>query len=173
VCETLQPVLHNVSTIAVLDLQCAKTVQGNALTPLRTTASYTFVLVAKAMQGNTLKPPNTTCSPYLVCTSVMSLQLLGQDLQYAAALVAKAVQGNTLKPREVRTLRRSLKDLLTAIPTVIILIVPLTPVGHVLVFSFIQRYFPDFFPSTFTERRQNLLKVSFSLSRRHVHSLVV
>ncbi|KAG5177912.1 hypothetical protein JKP88DRAFT_226024 [Tribonema minus] len=90
---------------------------------------------------------------------VTGTKLLGQDIQYALALVGKAIQGYTLKPREVRTLRRSGKDLLTLIPTIIILILPLSPVGHVLVFSFIQRYFPDFFPSTFTERRQNLLKM--------------
>eukprot|EP00953_Heterococcus_sp_UTEX-ZZ885_P030694 16198-Heterococcus_DN1.PRE.2 len=80
-------------------------------------------------------------------------------MQYAFALVTKAAQGYTLKPREVRTLRRSGKDLLTLIPTIIIIVLPLTPVGHVLIFSFIQRYFPDFFPSTYTERRQNLLKM--------------
>jgi hypothetical protein len=34
----------------------------------------------------------------------------------------------------------------------------MTPVGHVLVFSLIQRIFPDFFPSTFTDRRQSLSK---------------
>ena len=42
---------------------------------------------------------------------------------------------------------------------VIILIIPLTPIGHVLVFGAIQRVFPDFFPSCFTERRQNLLEL--------------
>jgi len=42
---------------------------------------------------------------------------------------------------------------------VIILIIPLSPVGHVLVFGAIQRFFPDFFPSCFTEQRQNLLKL--------------
>ena len=41
----------------------------------------------------------------------------------------------------------------------IILIIPLTPIGHVLVFGAIQRFFPDFFPSCFTERRQNLLQL--------------
>ncbi len=40
--------------------------------------------------------------------------------------------------REVNTLRRTGKDLLTLVPFTIILIIPLTPVGHVLVFSFIQ-----------------------------------
>jgi hypothetical protein len=47
----------------------------------------------------------------------------------------------------------------TFIPVVIILIIPLSPVGHVLVFGAIQRFFPDFFPSCFTEQRQNLLQL--------------
>jgi LETM1-like protein len=104
-----------------------------------------------------------TIITYHCCRYVLQ-QLLGSDMQYAFALVTKAAQGYTLKPREVRTLRRSGKDLLTLIPTIIIIVLPLTPVGHVLIFSFIQRYFPDFFPSTYTERRQNLLKVRASES---------
>jgi hypothetical protein len=48
---------------------------------------------------------------------------------------------------------------LTFIPFVIILLIPLSPVGHVLVFGAIQRFFPDFFPSCFTEQRQNLLQL--------------
>jgi hypothetical protein len=43
------------------------------------------------------------------------------------------------QPREVRTLRRTAKDVVTFVPFIVILIIPLTPVGHVLVFSFIQR----------------------------------
>lgn len=53
-------------------------------------------------------------------------------------------------------MRRNLKDLLTLIPYTIILAIPLSPVGHVLVFNILQRLFPGFCPSTFTERRQNL-----------------
>ena len=55
--------------------------------------------------------------------------------------------------------RRTFKDVITFIPVVIILIIPLSPVGHVLVFGAIQRFFPDFFPSCFTEQRQNLLQL--------------
>ena len=69
-------------------------------------------------------------------------KLLISDVQYAGALLAKAVSGAILKPREVNTVRRTGKDLLTLIPFTIILIIPLSPVGHVLVFSFIQRFFP-------------------------------
>jgi hypothetical protein len=62
-----------------------------------------------------------------------------------------------LKGREVQAIRRTARDVLTFIPFAIILIAPITPVGHVLVFSFIQRYFPGFFPSQFTTRRQELM----------------
>jgi hypothetical protein len=55
--------------------------------------------------------------------------------------------------------RRTFKDILTFIPFVIILLIPLSPVGHVLVFGAIQRFFPEFFPSCFTEQRQNLLQL--------------
>ena len=57
----------------------------------------------------------------------------------------------------VSVFRRTFKDTITFIPVVIILLIPLSPIGHVLVFGAIQRVFPDFFPSCFTERRQNLL----------------
>lgn len=85
------------------------------------------------------------------------LRLFVGDLKYAARLVRRAIGGYTPTPREVRTLRRTGRDFFTLIPFTIILIAPLTPVGHVLVFSFLQRYWPDFFPSTFSERRQALM----------------
>ncbi|CAK9012632.1 unnamed protein product [Durusdinium trenchii] len=88
------------------------------------------------------------------------VQLLWQDVQYAWRLVSKAAFSNyTLKAWEVRTMQRTVKDLLTLIPFLIILIIPLSPVGHVLVFSFFQKNFPEFFPSSFTEQRQNVTKL--------------
>jgi len=82
------------------------------------------------------------------------LQLLGGDLWYATKLFERATRGHVLTAREVRTLRRTFKDMFTVIPMTIILILPISPVGHVLVFGFIQKYFPNFFPSTFNENRQ-------------------
>lgn len=86
-------------------------------------------------------------------------QLFWNDLVFCGFLVGRAVQGYTLKPREVRNLRRTAKDFFTFIPFIIILLIPLSPIGHVLVFGAIQRFFPDFFPSCFTEQRQNLLQL--------------
>jgi hypothetical protein len=93
-------------------------------------------------------------------------KILFRDLEYASDLILKAVQGYTLKPREVNAIRRTGKDLLTLIPFTIILIIPLSPVGHVLVFSFIQRFFPDFFPSCYTEKRLNLRKLYAEIERK-------
>eukprot|EP00803_Ostreobium_quekettii_P011549 evm.model.scf_418.7 EVM.evm.TU.scf_418.7 scf_418:40146-45032(+) len=84
-------------------------------------------------------------------------RLLGSDLASSGLLFSRAALGSTLKPREVAELRRTARDILTLVPFGIILIAPLTPVGHVLVFGFLQRYFPGIFPSQFTSRRQDLI----------------
>eukprot|EP00850_Spirogloea_muscicola_P017411 SM000149S01346 [mRNA] locus=s149:244938:249784:+ [translate_table: standard] len=86
------------------------------------------------------------------------LRLLGGDIAYSWRLFWCAVTGTTLKPREAQTLRRTAKDVLTLIPFTVILVAPLTPVGHVMIFSFLQRYFPGFFPSSFSVKRQDLMK---------------
>lgn len=69
-------------------------------------------------------------------------------------------------------MRRTGKDLLTLIPFTIILIIPLSPVGHVLVFSFIQRFFPEFYPSCYTEKRLNLRKLFAEVERKREDELV-
>jgi len=89
----------------------------------------------------------------------LGTKLLGNDIQYAGWLIARAFNGDTLKPREARMLQRTAKDLFTLVPFTIILLIPLSPIGHVLVFSAIQKYFPDFYPSPYTERRQNLVRL--------------
>lgn len=94
------------------------------------------------------------------------IKILTTDLAYAWSLLVKAAQGYTLKPREVNSMRRVGKDVLTLIPFTIILIIPLSPIGHVLVFSFMQRFFPDFFPTGFTEKRQNLRRIYANIERK-------
>ena len=85
------------------------------------------------------------------------LKLLGTDVRASCGLFTRAAAGASLKPREVAALRRTARDVATFVPFAAILIAPLTPVGHVLVFGFLQRYFPGFFPSQFTSRRQELM----------------
>ena len=92
------------------------------------------------------------------------VKMLGGDVSASARFFGRAVMGSTLRPREVQTIRRTTLDIFTFVPFIIILIVPLTPVGHVLIFSFIQRYFPALFPSQFSGRRQELMKKYEELS---------
>jgi len=87
-------------------------------------------------------------------------RLLYQDLLHAVKLMLKvAFLGYTLEPREVQTCYRAARDLFNLVPFLIILLIPLSPPGHVLVFSFIRKVYPDFFPSPFTERRQNVMRI--------------
>lgn len=87
-------------------------------------------------------------------------RLLYQDLQHAMKLLLKvAFLRYTLQPREVQVCWRAAKDLFVLIPFLIILLIPLSPPGHVLVFSLIMKVYPDFFPSPFTERRQNVMRI--------------
>jgi len=85
------------------------------------------------------------------------VKLLGSDVGNAGRLFGKAAMGGTLKPREVSAMRRTFRDILTFIPFTIILIIPLSPLGHVLVFGFIQQYFPQLYPSCFTVKRQEVM----------------
>jgi hypothetical protein len=85
-------------------------------------------------------------------------KLLFSDLGATGRLFGVALLGTSLKPREVQTVRQTFLDLFTFIPFIIILITPITPLGHVLVYSFIQKYFPVLFPSQFTARRQALMQ---------------
>lgn len=56
--------------------------------------------------------------------------ILGQDSWYSLGLVSKAASGKTLTELEARIVQRTARDLLTFIPFVIILIIPLSPPGY-------------------------------------------
>ena len=74
--------------------------------------------------------------------------------------------------RSTRSLCSQVQDLLVLVPFLILLLIPLSPPGHMLVFSLILKartikcrggrmcfsccqVYPDFVPSPFTEHRQN------------------
>jgi len=88
------------------------------------------------------------------------IRLLSQDLQHALKLLLKVFFLNhTLENREVRVCRRAVKDLLVLVPFLVLLLIPLSPPGHMLVFSLILKVYPDFLPSPFTEHRQNVMRI--------------
>eukprot|EP00306_Pavlova_sp_CCMP459_P009860 CAMPEP_0185192820 /NCGR_PEP_ID=MMETSP1140-20130426/20153_1 /TAXON_ID=298111 /ORGANISM="Pavlova sp., Strain CCMP459" /LENGTH=679 /DNA_ID=CAMNT_0027759583 /DNA_START=20 /DNA_END=2059 /DNA_ORIENTATION=- len=94
---------------------------------------------------------------------VRGCRLLWQDVLLACQLIARACQGYTLQKREVRAVRRTAKDMVMLVPFTILLLIPLSPLGHLLLFSFIQRTVPGFFPSAFTDQRQSMLDLYDSI----------
>ena len=95
-----------------------------------------------------------------------SVKMLGGDISASASTAVRGDRGSTLRAITTKPgFERTALDIFTFVPFIIILIVPLTPVGHVLIFSFIQRYFPALFPSQFSGRRQELMKKYEELSR--------
>jgi len=97
------------------------------------------------------------------------LQLLSEDLQHVGTLVLKATfLKHSLAAREMQICFRAVKDLLVLVPFLVILLIPLSPPGHVFVFSLMQKIFPDFFPSFFTERRQNIRKIYTEIRAKRI-----
>eukprot|EP00668_Euglena_longa_P017204 GGOE01021567.1.p1 GENE.GGOE01021567.1~~GGOE01021567.1.p1 ORF type:complete len:640 (-),score=149.32 GGOE01021567.1:278-2023(-) len=62
-----------------------------------------------------------------VAFCIKGTRMLFGDVTYALRLFKRTTEGYTLKPREVRTIRRTVKDVLTLIPTLILLIIPMSP----------------------------------------------
>lgn len=87
-------------------------------------------------------------------------RIIAKDIQHAVKLLLKAAcLKQPFGSREAQVCFRAVKDITVLVPFLIILLIPLSPPGHVFVFSLIMKIFPDFFPSPFTERRQNVMKV--------------
>jgi hypothetical protein len=57
-------------------------------------------------------------------------------------------------PSSRQVVRRTLVDLLALVPYTIIMIIPLSPPGHVFAFSLMKKCFPAAIPSPFTAQRQ-------------------
>eukprot|EP00271_Cylindrocystis_brebissonii_P018917 TRINITY_DN5523_c0_g2_i4.p1 TRINITY_DN5523_c0_g2~~TRINITY_DN5523_c0_g2_i4.p1 ORF type:complete len:1141 (+),score=313.02 TRINITY_DN5523_c0_g2_i4:195-3617(+) len=85
-------------------------------------------------------------------------QLLGTDLVVSLAMLQRIVTGRRFTAREKRILKRTFIDVASIIPIGIIMIIPLSPVGHGAVFAIIQRWFPALFPSSFRAERLDVAR---------------
>uniref|UniRef100_A0A0G4HRU8 Uncharacterized protein n=1 Tax=Chromera velia CCMP2878 TaxID=1169474 RepID=A0A0G4HRU8_9ALVE len=98
---------------------------------------------------------------------LVGMQLLVGDLRFVGRLFKAAVCDQyTLSRQETFMFRRVLRDLIALFPIILVLIIPLTPAGNVLVFNLIQRVFPDFWPSSFTKSRVEMAKYYLQNTRK-------
>ncbi len=84
------------------------------------------------------------------------LRIMGGDINLAARLINKRMRGRKLRTKDVKQLTRTLVDLIALVPYTIVMVVPLSPPGHVFAFSVLNRCFPGAVPSAFTRRRQEI-----------------
>ncbi|KAK8546267.1 hypothetical protein V6N13_067493 [Hibiscus sabdariffa] len=85
-------------------------------------------------------------------------QLLAIDVAAATELLRRALIGDELAEKEKKALRRTLTDLASVIPISVLMLLPVTAVGHAAMLAAIQRYVPALIPSTYGPERLYLLR---------------
>ncbi|KAG2272269.1 hypothetical protein Bca52824_066824 [Brassica carinata] len=85
-------------------------------------------------------------------------QLLAIDSAAAMKLLRRSMIGDELTQKEKKALRRTMTDLASVIPIGILMLLPVTAVGHAAMLAAIQRYVPGLIPSTYGPERLNLLR---------------
>ncbi|KAJ7976167.1 LETM1-like protein [Quillaja saponaria] len=85
-------------------------------------------------------------------------QLLAIDAAAAMELLRRSVLGDELTEKEKKALRRTLIDLASVVPIGILMLLPVTAVGHAAMLAAIQRYVPALIPSTYAPERLALLR---------------
>ncbi|WVZ92442.1 hypothetical protein U9M48_038506 [Paspalum notatum var. saurae] len=91
-------------------------------------------------------------------TVLQGTQLLAIDTGAAMGLLRRALIGDELTQKEKQALQRTLTDLASVVPIGILMLLPVTAVGHAAILAFIQRYVPSMIPSTYAPDRLDLLR---------------
>ena len=82
------------------------------------------------------------------------LQITMRDIVEVGSVLRKRWSGAALESKDIALVKRTINDVVMLVPFSVIMIVPLTPPGHVFAFSMLKRCFPSAVPSGFTEQRQ-------------------
>ncbi|XP_024011508.1 uncharacterized protein LOC18018143 isoform X2 [Eutrema salsugineum] len=85
-------------------------------------------------------------------------QLLAFDSAAAMELLRRSLIGDDLTEKEKKALRRTMTDLASVVPIGVLMLLPVTAVGHAAMLAAIQRYVPGLIPSTYGPERLNLLR---------------
>ncbi|KAH9674478.1 LETM1 domain-containing protein [Citrus sinensis] len=85
-------------------------------------------------------------------------QLLAVDVGAAMELLRRALVGDELTQKEKQALQRTLTDLASVVPIGVLMLLPVTAVGHAAMLAAIQRYVPGLIPSTYGPERLDLLR---------------
>ncbi|XP_024177530.1 uncharacterized protein LOC112183395 isoform X1 [Rosa chinensis] len=100
-------------------------------------------------------------SDHLVSTSSdvwMGTHLLFIDLMSALELLLKQLRGHKVSRRERNKLQRTLNDITSLVPVTILMLLPVSAVGHAAIFAAINKYIPGLIPSPYSSERLDVVK---------------
>ncbi|XP_031381025.1 uncharacterized protein LOC116195805 isoform X1 [Punica granatum] len=88
----------------------------------------------------------------------MGTQLLLIDITVSMELLLKQWRGHKVSKREQKKLKRTLKDIASLIPVTILMLLPVTAVGHAAIFTAIKKYLPSMIPSPYSSERLAMVR---------------
>lgn len=88
----------------------------------------------------------------------MGTHLLFIDVMDSLGLLMKQLRGYKVTKRERRKIKRTLADIANLIPVTILMLIPVSAVGHAAMLAAIKKYMPSLIPSPYSSERLNLMK---------------
>lgn len=102
----------------------------------------------------------------------MGTQLLVVDISCALKLLLKQFHGLKVTIRERKKLKRTLNDIITLIPVTILMLLPVSAVGHAAILAAIKKYMPFLIPSTYSAERLEVVKQLDRTKKMEVQSWI-
>ncbi|CAN6700982.1 unnamed protein product [Malus baccata var. baccata] len=88
----------------------------------------------------------------------MGTQLLFIDITISAELLLKQLRGHKVTRRERNKLKRTLNDITSLVPVTILMLLPVSAVGHAAMLAAINKYMPGLIPSSYSSERLDVMK---------------
>ncbi|KAH9714229.1 LETM1 domain-containing protein [Citrus sinensis] len=88
----------------------------------------------------------------------MGTQLLFIDIMTCLELLLRQLEGHKITERERRKIKRTVNDITTLIPITILMLLPVSAVGHAAMLAAIKRYMPSMIPSPYSTERLDVVK---------------
>ncbi|XP_028756088.1 uncharacterized protein LOC114715412 isoform X2 [Neltuma alba] len=88
----------------------------------------------------------------------MGTQLLYIDIKVALELLMRQVHGCKVTRRQKKKLERTLTDIITLVPVTVLMLLPVTAVGHAAMLAAIKKYMPFLIPSPYSSERLDVVK---------------
>ncbi|XP_076894173.1 uncharacterized protein LOC143546376 [Bidens hawaiensis] len=89
---------------------------------------------------------------------LMGTRLLLIDVADFIRLLVKQLRAKKITSREKRKIKRTLNDIVTLVPITILMIIPMSAVGHAAILAAINKYVPSMIPSPYSSERLNLVR---------------